>query len=114
MLVGGTFLVCPETATRVFGIDSGTAKRITFLAQMMAARDIAIGAGTLASALGRRGGSSWLLAGAAADAADALVLARALRSGRVSGPIAAGTAAGAAVIAAIAGVAAISGLRRRD
>jgi hypothetical protein len=111
LALGGAFLAAPVAAVRVLGVDSATAKRIAFLARMMAARDVALGAGTAASAAGRPG--PWLLGGAFADAVDAAVLARALRSGRARGPIAAVTAGGAAVAAAVAAVGGVAALRRR-
>lgn len=112
LVLGGSFLVAPVTATRVLGVDTATAKRVSFLAQMMAARDVAIGAGTAASVrrrsdgrprqAGRGDSAGWLLAGAVADAADAVVIARALRSGRARGAIATGLVGGAAALAAVA------------
>ena len=113
VLLGGAFLAAPVASTRALGLDSATAKRVSFLARMMAARDVAIGAGTAAAAGqgGRPGG--WLLAGAFADAADAVVIAGALKSGRASGPVAAGVAGGAVALAAVAVVGGATALRRR-
>jgi hypothetical protein len=112
LLAGGAFLAAPVAATRALGLDTATAKRVAFLARMMAARDVAIGAGTTASGL--RGGrpAGWLLAGAAADAADAVVIAAAIRDGRARGPVAAGVVAIAAGAAAVAVVGALSPCRR--
>jgi hypothetical protein len=103
LLLGGTFLAAPVPATRILGLDTATAKRVSFLARMMAARDVAIGAGTAGSGRPR----AWLLAGAFADATDAAVLAAALRSGRARGPVAMGVVGGAAVAAAVATAAAV-------
>jgi hypothetical protein len=113
VLLGGAFLAAPVASTRALGLDSATAKRVSFLARMMAARDVAIGAGTAAASCrgGRPGG--WLLAGALADAADAVVIAGALKSGRANGPVAAGVAGGAVALAAVATVGAATALRRR-
>jgi hypothetical protein len=74
---------------------------------------VAIGAGTAAASCrgGRPGG--WLLAGALADAADAVVIAGALKSGRANGPVAAGVAGGAVALAAVATVGGATALRRR-
>jgi hypothetical protein len=74
---------------------------------MMGARDAAIGVGGVAALRGKGGaGGPWLLAGAASDAVDALVIAGALKRGRIKGivpaaivPLAAGTAAFGAVTA---------------
>ena len=113
VLLGSAFLAAPVASTRALGLDSATAKRVSFLARMMAARDVAIGAGTAAAARagGRPGG--WLLAGAFADAADAVVIVGALRRGRANGPVAAGVAGGAVALAAAAAVGGVRGLRRR-
>ena len=113
VLLGGAFLAAPVASTRALGLDSATAKRVSFLARMMAARDVAIGAGTAAASRpgGRPGG--WLLAGAFADAADAVVIVGALKNKRANGPIAAGVVGGAVALAAVAAVGGLSGLRRR-
>ena len=50
VLLGSAFLAAPVASTRALGLDSATAKRVSFLARMMAARDVAIGAGTAAAA----------------------------------------------------------------
>lgn len=113
LLLGGGFLVAPVASTRVLGVDTATAKRVSFLAQMMAARDMAIGAGTAASSTGGRNPAGWLLAGAVADATDAVVIAGALRSGRARGPVAAGIVGGAVGLSAIAVFGAVGALRRR-
>jgi peptide-methionine (R)-S-oxide reductase len=110
--VGVTFMVAPITSVRVLGMDTATAKRVTHLARMAAVRDIALGAGALAGA--RRGeGAGWLLAGAGADAADAALIASALRTGKARGLVASGIALGALASAAV-GVWAASGLARRS
>ncbi|MGH8959695.1 MAG: hypothetical protein ACRDWT_00555 [Jatrophihabitantaceae bacterium] len=110
LVFGTALLLAPVASTRVLGLDTATAKRVSFLARMTAARDIAIGAGTAAAA-GRRP-VGWLLAGAAADACDAVVIAQALRSGRLRGPIATGVVGGAAAVSALAVVGAASSCRR--
>jgi hypothetical protein len=110
LLAGGAFLAAPVTATRALGLDTATAKRVAFLARMMAARDVAIGAGTTAAGLRAGRPAGWLLAGAAADAADAVVIAAAIKDGRARGPLAACVVAVAAVAA---GVAALGALRPR-
>jgi hypothetical protein len=113
-LLGAAALAAPVAATRVLGLDSATAKRVTLLARMAAARDIGIGAGTLAAgtlAPDRAGAAWWLVAGAFADAVDAAAMAGALRRGTVRGLPAAGIAVGAGVSAGIALRAAVA-LRR--
>jgi hypothetical protein len=101
MSAGGAFVVAPVAATRVLGLDTATAKRVAFLSRMMAARDLAIGAGAVVAASEARGARMWLLAGAVADAADAVVIAAAMRRGRLRG---AGPAAVVAVAACAAGL----------
>jgi hypothetical protein len=95
--LGTAFLVAPVASTRVLGLDSATAKRVTFLARMAAARDIGLGAGTL-SAGPTRAAVPWLLAGAGADLVDATVLVGALRKG-----VARGLPAAAITVGAVAG-----------
>src|SRR5690242_13082435 len=77
--VGVGFLLAPVTSTRVLGLDSATAKRITFLARMTAVRDLVVGAGTLASRRQPRALRTWVLAGAIADLGDTLVISSAIR-----------------------------------
>ncbi|MEO8889029.1 MAG: hypothetical protein ABI429_07030 [Jatrophihabitantaceae bacterium] len=113
VLLGGGFLLAPVASTRLLGVDTATAKRVSFLARMMAARDLAIGAGTAASSTGDRNPAGWLLAGALADATDAVVIAGALKDGRARGPLAAGIVGGAVALSAIAVVGAAGSLRRR-
>jgi hypothetical protein len=103
--IGAVFLAAPVTSVRILGLDTATAARITWLARMTAVRDTVLGAGTVVSTGRRRGGAGWLLAGSVSDAADAAVLAAALREGKIKGwrpqAIAIG-AVGAALIAAAA------------
>lgn len=113
VLAGGGFLLAPVASTRILGLDTATAKRVSFLARMMAARDIVIGAGT-AAASGESGRPGlWLLAGAVADATDAVVITGALKQGRARGPVAAAVVAVAAGAAAVATIGALGTLRRR-
>lgn len=101
-LIAASVLAAPVVSARVMGTDTATAQRVTWLVRMLGARDGALGAGG-AWAL-RNGGPSaampWLLGGAVADAADAVVIAGALKQGRLKGvipaaivPLAAATAA---------------------
>ncbi|HEY8301867.1 MAG TPA: hypothetical protein VIG48_08205 [Jatrophihabitans sp.] len=100
VLLGAGFLLAPTVSVRVLGVDSGTAKRMRFLARMTAARDIGIGVGTLAAGPGGDA-APWLLAGALADLTDGVVIAAAMRSGVTRGVAAAGIAAGALATGAI-------------
>jgi hypothetical protein len=112
VMVGVTCMVAPVTSVRVLGVDTATAKRVTYLARLAAARDIALGAGVLAD---RRGGTGtgWLLAGAGTDVADAVLIAGALRSGKVRGLGAASIAVGALASAGMGVWAAVRLARRR-
>jgi hypothetical protein len=106
-LIGASIVATPVRSARMFGADTATAQRVTWLTQMMGVRDSAIGVGGLVAA--RSGGAAarhWLLVGAVSDAVDALALAAALKRGRVKGvlpsaivPFAAGAAALGAVTA---------------
>jgi hypothetical protein len=77
-----------------------------------AARDLALGAGTLAALRDGRDVARWLAVGAAADLADTVILADATRRGsfsRVRGSALVASAAGGALV----GAAAALGMRRR-
>jgi hypothetical protein len=100
LLVGSTFLLAPRFSVRILGVDAASAKRMTFLARMAAGRDIALGAGTLDAGT-TSAAAPWLLAGAAADAVDALAIAAAMRRGVARGVPAAGIVVGAAMTAAV-------------
>jgi hypothetical protein len=100
IVIGATFLAAPALSVRILGVDSATAKRMRFLARMAAARDIGLGCGTLDAGPGVTA-APWLLAGAAAAAADAVAIAGALRTGTARGLPAAGIAAGAAASAVL-------------
>ena len=110
LVLGGAFLLAPVASTRVLGLDTATAKRVTFLARMAAARDIGLGAGTLAAG-STAAAVPWLLAGAGADLVDATVIAGALRKGVARGVPAAAIALGAVAGAGI-GIGAAVALRR--
>ena len=99
-------LAAPVPAARLLGLDTATAARVSWLTRMMAIRDGALGVGALLAQ--RNGGNAapWLLGGAASDAVDAVVIAGALKQGRIKGvlpsavvPLAA-VVAGAAVVTA--------------
>jgi hypothetical protein len=100
-VLGGSFLVSPIAAVRVLGTDTATARRITWLSQMTAGRDIALAAGALAAEARGRSGSAWVAAGAAADTVDALAIAAAVRSGKLGGLRPTAMVGGAALAAAI-------------
>jgi hypothetical protein len=111
--VGAIFFANPVLSVRFLGVDGGTAARLDWLARMAAARDAAIGAGTLISARTGRGMTGWLLAGAVCDAADAAVIGHALAHRRISVIPGAVVVAGAAVGSAVAVAIALPGRGRR-
>ena len=111
-VAGGAMLALPVLSARLLGTDSATAKRVAWLTRMMAVRDAAIGAGGLAAARGTGSPTPWIVAGAVADAVDAVVLTQALRQGRVKGLAAAAVVPVAAGAAAVGVVTALR-LRRR-
>jgi hypothetical protein len=84
MLVGAAFAANPIQSMRFLGVDTATAARLQWLAQMTAARDLALGAGTVVSAITGRGSEAWLVAGAACDLADGAALTAALTRKQVS------------------------------
>jgi hypothetical protein len=102
--LGVAFLLRPEQSTRLLGLDSISARRVSWLARMTAIRDIALGVGTTVSTVAGRDASLWLLGGAVSDAVDALAIGEAVRSARLPATKAAPMvvlAAGAAVIGAL-------------
>lgn len=111
LVLGGGLLAAPVAATRALGLDTATAKRVGYLARMAAVRDVGLGVGTL-QAGSTPAAVPWLIAGATADAVDAVVIARAMRTGSVRGLAGAGVVIGAIGVAAV-GYAAAVGLRRR-
>ena len=100
--IGLAFAVNPVTSVRILGVDTATANRLAWLAQMTAARDIVLGAGTLFTSISGRGSGPWLIAGAASDLADAAALSGALTRRQVAAVPAIGIAAGAVGLAGLA------------
>src|SRR5207248_9350744 len=98
--LGVGYLAFPVSATRMLGVDGATATRMAWLARMTAARDLALGAGTVVSTMTTGRNSAWLAAGMVCDAVDAAVIAVAARQRRLD-PL----RAAAATAAAVAGVA---------
>ena len=79
--LGVGMVVRPDLLPKLLGVDSGTASRMSWLARMFGAREVALGAGLLAAGAGRE--REWLLAGALSDGVDAVAFAAAARSGMV-------------------------------
>ena len=108
---GVVMLARPRLMPQTLGMDSASAARGSWVVQMLGAREIALGLGTLASLRSddRRATRTWLTAGVLCDGLDAVVVGAAVLSGRLSKPV-----GGAVVLTALA--AAAGGLQtlRRD
>jgi hypothetical protein len=78
VVIGGALAVAPALAARGWIGDVSGTPGAQALARGFGVRDVAIGAGALAALQGEGNVRDWMLAGAAADAADlaATVLAR--------------------------------------
>ena len=111
--IGTAFLAFPVASVRLLGVDSASAGRMVWLAQMAAARDAALGLGVLGTAVTRRGRVPALLATALVDATDAAVIAAAAREHRVDRRRGYAVAVGAAAGALAGFVGAVDVLRRR-
>jgi hypothetical protein len=99
---GAAMTVRPSLLPATLGVDPVSAGRTAWAVQMLGARDLALGVGTLLSL--RRGDARasrlWLAAGLLSDAVDALAISRAM--GRGSVDRAAGAAAVGVAVAAVA------------
>ena len=82
---GGVMVLRPRALPQALGVDSATAARMGWAVQMLGARELALGLGTLASlrAGDRRASRLWLAGGVLSDAVDALAVGGALASGRL-------------------------------
>jgi hypothetical protein len=96
---GAVMVLRPRTLPQLMGVDSATAARIAWSLQMLGARELALGLGTLVSLRRMEQGASraWVAAGVLCDAVDVLAVAGALARGRVS------KGTGTAVLAVSAG-----------
>jgi hypothetical protein len=95
--VGVALLARPQVLPRGLGVDRVTARRMAWVVRLFAARDAALGLGTVYTTLTGRPVRPWLLAQAAVDVVDGAVLAVAVRTRQVSLP------RGLAVVAVAAG-----------
>jgi hypothetical protein len=103
-LLAASIMAAPVVSGRIMGTDTATARRVSWLTRMTAVRDGALGVGGVLAA--RRGGSAavpWLVGGAAADLVDAVVIAKAVRDGRLKGVV-------PNLIVPIAGATAVAGV----
>lgn len=96
----------PRTLPQLMGVDSATATRLAWAVQMLGAREITMGLGTLVALRdpGSRAARTWVAAGALTDALDVLAVGGALLRGRVR------ASSGAAVVVT-ATAAVVLGLR---
>lgn len=111
---GVVMLARPRLMPQTMGVDSASATKTAWVVQMLGAREVALGLGTLASLRAgrlRSGGPgatrlgagelgatrTWVAAGVVCDALDVLAVGAAVLSGRLSRP-----AGGAVVVTALA------------
>jgi hypothetical protein len=96
---GVSMVARPRMLPTSLGVDSAAAARTAWVTQMLGAREIALGLGTLVASRGsdRRAARLWLYAGLLSDAVDALAVGTAVAQGRVS------KAAGGALVAVAGG-----------
>ena len=109
---GAVMLARPRLMPQTMGVDSASAVKTAWVVQMLGAREVALGLGTLTSVRSgdARATRTWVLAGVLSDAADVAAVGAAVLKGRLSKP------AGAAVVvtALSAALAGLQALQRRD
>jgi hypothetical protein len=81
---GVAMAVAPALLPRLLGADATTARRLGYLTRMVAARELALGVGTLRAVGTGDDLRSWFVAQAMSDAGDAVAIAAAVRAGRVN------------------------------
>ena len=107
--VGGVLLVRPRLMPTALGVDSASAARTAWVVQMLGAREVALGLGTLVALRSPdgRAARAWVAAGALSDGADVLTIGAAVLRGRLSR-----RTGGLVVLSALAGT--LAGLRALD
>jgi hypothetical protein len=103
LAIGLRMAVRPEVVPRALGVDSVSARRMSWAVRMCAARDAALGAGGLHAAVTSQDVRPWLLAQAFSDGGDAVAIGLALRARQVS-PLRAAAFGGLAVAGLVGGV----------
>ncbi len=94
---GAVMVVRPRLMPQALGVDSASAVRTAWVVQMLGAREIALGLGTLvALRADPRSGRTWVAAGVLCDAVDVLAVGAAVARGRLSRPV-----GGAVVVTAL-------------
>jgi hypothetical protein len=99
-LLGLTMLAAPRLLPTTLGTPAAVADRVTWVVQMLGAREVALGLGSAYAVRAGGDARAWLAAGLLCDAVDAVALAAAAGSGRV------GRRPGLAVVA-VAGAAVV-------
>lgn len=102
---GITAFAQPEGVARLAGADRGTASRAGVFVRLFAARELALGLGTLNAIRAGRDVRPWVIASALGDAGDAVAFAIATRSrtvGAVRGLAIAASAVGGVAAAVVA------------
>ena len=91
---GVVMLARPRLLPETMGVDSASAAKTGWIVQMLGAREVALGLGTLAALRTRDGRATrtWVLAGVLSDAVDVVAVGAAVTGGRLS------KAAGGAVV----------------
>ena len=84
--VGGVMLIRPRLLPTALGVDSASAARTAWVVQMLGAREVALGLGTLVALRSPdgRAGRVWVAAGALSDGSDVLTIGVAVLRGRLS------------------------------
>ncbi|MCW2614105.1 MAG: methionine-R-sulfoxide reductase [Frankiales bacterium] len=95
---GAVMVARPRAMPQLLGVDSASAAKTAWVVQMLGAREIALGLGTLAALRSpdSRVARTWVAAGVLSDALDVLAVGAAVLKGRLSKP-----AGGAVVLTAL-------------
>jgi hypothetical protein len=101
--LGASLVAAPQIVAGMWLGADGRRPAVVVLARSFGARDLVLGAGTLAAMRGGQSLRSWLIAGIVADATDlAATIAGRDHLPRTSGPLIVGLAGGALVVGAVA------------
>jgi hypothetical protein len=108
---GAVMVARPRLMPTAMGVDSATSARVSWVLQMLGARELALGLGTLAALRSpdRVASRVWVAAGVLSDAVDAVAVGAALGRGRVTR-----AAGGATIAVALAAVAVGARALQRD
>ena len=83
---GVVMLVRPRLLPQTVGVDSASAAKTSWVVQMLGAREVALGLGTLVSlrSCDARAARTWVAAGVLSDAVDVVAVGAAVATGRLS------------------------------